>query len=273
MGVPRRRPGPWPRGLLPPRRRLPALRVPPAPARPLPDGGGAALGQKRCGAEAAAGPGSRAGSQGGRARGGAPGWGLPGAEGRPAVPGSRGVEGCERCESLIRGRGGAVLAQARGPACPSGQRLCTDTAARPQRFPELLPSHSCSCRLQHWTLLGVSLLNCLLSTACSVGLALAFALTVHSRGTHLVRGCDSSALPLDAREAIATNDCPFNTTRIYVSRRTAPSLPAGSFCFLSSFHSLPPASLPLSLSPFFPLLSSQSLLGVFSQPGAVPTSL
>ncbi|NWR25461.1 KCP3 protein, partial [Emberiza fucata] len=67
----------------------------------------------------------------------------------------------------------------------------------------------------HWALLGVSLLNCLLSTACSVGLALAFALTVHSRGTHLVRGCDSSALPLDAREAIATNDCPFNTTRIY----------------------------------------------------------
>ncbi|NWX26661.1 KCP3 protein, partial [Notiomystis cincta] len=67
----------------------------------------------------------------------------------------------------------------------------------------------------HWTLLSVSLLNCLLSTACSVGLALAVALTVHSRGTHLVRGCNSSALPVDARAAIATNDCPFNTTRIY----------------------------------------------------------
>ncbi|NXR18240.1 KCP3 protein, partial [Cinclus mexicanus] len=67
----------------------------------------------------------------------------------------------------------------------------------------------------HWALLSVSLLNCLLSTACSVGLALAIALTVHSRGTHLVRGCNSSALPLDARAAIATNDCPFNTTRIY----------------------------------------------------------
>ncbi|KGL98540.1 Keratinocyte-associated protein 3, partial [Charadrius vociferus] len=50
----------------------------------------------------------------------------------------------------------------------------------------------------HWTLLSVSLLNCLLSTACSVGLALAIALTVHSRGMHLVRGCDSSALPADA---------------------------------------------------------------------------
>ncbi|NXW36808.1 KCP3 protein, partial [Phaetusa simplex] len=67
----------------------------------------------------------------------------------------------------------------------------------------------------HWTLLSVSLLNCLLSIACSVGLALAIALTVHSRGMHLVRGCDSSALPDDARAAIATNDCPFNTTRIY----------------------------------------------------------
>ncbi|NXM28020.1 KCP3 protein, partial [Oxyruncus cristatus] len=67
----------------------------------------------------------------------------------------------------------------------------------------------------HWTLLSVSLLNCLLSTACSVGLALAIALTVHGRGTHLVRGCNSSALPADARTAIATNDCPFNTTRIY----------------------------------------------------------
>uniref|UniRef100_A0A8C3UCI9 Keratinocyte associated protein 3 n=1 Tax=Catharus ustulatus TaxID=91951 RepID=A0A8C3UCI9_CATUS len=67
----------------------------------------------------------------------------------------------------------------------------------------------------HWALLSVSLLNCLLSTACSVGLALAVALTVHSRGSHLVRGCNSSALPPDARAAIATNDCPFNTTRIY----------------------------------------------------------
>ncbi|XP_054675435.1 keratinocyte-associated protein 3 isoform X2 [Grus americana] len=74
---------------------------------------------------------------------------------------------------------------------------------------------SCSCCLQHWTLLSVSLLNCLLSTACGVGLALAIALTVHSRGMRLVMGCNSSALPADARAAIATNDCPFNTTRIY----------------------------------------------------------
>ncbi|NWS77264.1 KCP3 protein, partial [Crotophaga sulcirostris] len=67
----------------------------------------------------------------------------------------------------------------------------------------------------HWTLLSISLLNCLLCTACSVGLALAVALTVHSRGRRLVLGCNSSALPADARAAIATNECPFNTTRIY----------------------------------------------------------
>ncbi|NXJ83759.1 KCP3 protein, partial [Trogon melanurus] len=67
----------------------------------------------------------------------------------------------------------------------------------------------------HWALLSVSLLNCLLSTACSAGLVLAIALTVHSRGRHLVTGCNSSALPADARAAIVTNECPFNTTRIY----------------------------------------------------------
>ncbi|NXF64136.1 KCP3 protein, partial [Ciccaba nigrolineata] len=67
----------------------------------------------------------------------------------------------------------------------------------------------------HWTLLSVSLLSCLLSAACGAGLALAIALTAHSRGTRLVTGCNSSALPADARAAIVTNDCPFNTTRIY----------------------------------------------------------
>ncbi|NXM73976.1 KCP3 protein, partial [Serilophus lunatus] len=79
----------------------------------------------------------------------------------------------------------------------------------------ILVSHNLCRAVLHWTLLSVSLLNCLLSTACSVGLALAIALTVHGRGTHLVTGCNSSALPADARTAIATNDCPFNTTRIY----------------------------------------------------------
>ncbi|XP_075772398.1 keratinocyte-associated protein 3 isoform X2 [Pelodiscus sinensis] len=69
--------------------------------------------------------------------------------------------------------------------------------------------------LLHWALLCVSLLNCLLSAACSLGLALAISLTVASRGHRLILGCNSSALPADARAAIATNDCPFDTTRLY----------------------------------------------------------
>lgn len=144
--------------------------------------------------------------------------------------------------------------------------------------PSSCQSHSYSCCLQHWTLLSVSLLNCLLSTACSVGLALAVALTVHSRGTHLVKGCNSSALPMDARSAIATNDCPFNTTRIYVSLQghcTPSVLPSASFslCVLS-FPSHSPSCFPsLSRSSFFPLLPTQSLLSAFRQPGAMPMFL
>ncbi|XP_062429399.1 keratinocyte-associated protein 3 isoform X2 [Rhea pennata] len=79
----------------------------------------------------------------------------------------------------------------------------------------ILVSNNLSRAALHWTLLSVSLLNSLLSAACSVGLALAIALTIHSRGTRLVIGCNSAALPADARAAIVTNDCPFNTTRIY----------------------------------------------------------
>ncbi|TFJ98089.1 valine--tRNA ligase [Platysternon megacephalum] len=67
----------------------------------------------------------------------------------------------------------------------------------------------------HWALLCVSLLNCLLSAACSLGLALAISLTIASRGHRLMVGCNSSALPADARAAIGATDCPFDTTRIY----------------------------------------------------------
>ncbi|NWH62492.1 KCP3 protein, partial [Geococcyx californianus] len=79
----------------------------------------------------------------------------------------------------------------------------------------ILVSHNRSRVALHWALLSMSLLNSLLCSACSVGLALAIAITIHSRGLHLVVGCNSSALPADARAVIATNDCPFNTTRIY----------------------------------------------------------
>lgn len=123
----------------------------------------------------------------------------------------------------------------------------------PSVSPSLCQSHRSSCRPQHWTLLSVSLLNCLLSTACSVGLALALALTVHSRGTHLVRGCNSSALPADARAAIATNDCPFNTTRIYVSLPTPPIsffLSLLPLLFLFTLTLLPASLLSPSPRPF-----------------------
>ncbi|XP_041261176.1 keratinocyte-associated protein 3 isoform X2 [Onychostruthus taczanowskii] len=139
-------------------------------------------------------------------------------KGRPAGRAHRGWKDAKGARASFEGvsepswkRREVVCAPRRGSSAET-QVPC------PSVSPSSCQSHSCSCRLQHWTLLGVSLVNCLLSTACSVGLALAFALTVHSRGTHLVRGCDSSALPVDARAAIATNDCPFNTTRIYLAR-------------------------------------------------------
>ncbi|XP_032299304.1 keratinocyte-associated protein 3 isoform X1 [Coturnix japonica] len=108
----------------------------------------------------------------------------------------------------------------------------------------ILVSRNLARAALHWALLSVSLLNCLLSTACSVGLALAIALTIHSRGMRLVTGCNSPALPADARAAIATNDCPFNTTRIYVS----PSA-FSIFCLFSP--SLP--SIPAPVGPHGPL--------------------
>nr|XP_033794528.1 keratinocyte-associated protein 3 isoform X2 [Geotrypetes seraphini] len=69
--------------------------------------------------------------------------------------------------------------------------------------------------LLHWALFCVSLLNSLLSAACFVGLVLAITLTVSNGGKQLIAGCNSSALPGDARSAIMSNDCPFDTTRIY----------------------------------------------------------
>lgn len=147
--------------------------------------------------------------------------------------------------------------------------------ARPGTARSALPrSHAFSRCPQHWTLLGASLLNCLLSAACSVGLALAIALTVHSRGTHLVRGCNSAALPADARAAIATNDCPFNTTRIYVSVQGQHALlpSSSSLCFLLLFLRSHPSLLPTlssshSPAPFSPLLSPVAPTAARGQPG------
>ncbi|XP_027525250.1 keratinocyte-associated protein 3 [Corapipo altera] len=117
--------------------------------------------------------------------------------------------------SVLRHVAGARRAVTPEYAAANVVSVCSGLLSIAAGIVAILVSHNLTRAVLHWTLLSVSLLNCLLSTACSVGLALAIALTVHGRGTHLVRGCNSSALPADARTAIATNDCPFNTTRIY----------------------------------------------------------
>ncbi|XP_029452218.1 keratinocyte-associated protein 3 isoform X2 [Rhinatrema bivittatum] len=67
----------------------------------------------------------------------------------------------------------------------------------------------------HWALVCVSLLNALLSAACFFGLILAISLTISNGGKSLIAGCNSSILPADTRSAIMSNECPFDTTRIY----------------------------------------------------------
>ncbi|XP_061477614.1 keratinocyte-associated protein 3-like, partial [Rhineura floridana] len=78
----------------------------------------------------------------------------------------------------------------------------------------ILVSWSFSCRCLPWILVVIALANVLISGACCVGLALAIFLTVVNGGRHLFTSCNSSALPADARTVI-TNECPFDTTRIY----------------------------------------------------------
>ncbi|XP_061493707.1 keratinocyte-associated protein 3-like, partial [Rhineura floridana] len=78
----------------------------------------------------------------------------------------------------------------------------------------ILVSRSFSHRYLPWILVAITLANVLISGACCVGLALAISLTVVNGGRHLFIGCNSSALPADARTVI-TNECPFDTTHIY----------------------------------------------------------
>ena len=75
------------------------------------------------------------------------------------------------------------------------------------------------CRLlQHIGLLVTSMLNTLLSAACCVGLLLAISVTVAGQGQGLLKGCNTSDsnVPINARAPLYV-DCPFDTTRIYVS--------------------------------------------------------
>ncbi|XP_040282804.1 keratinocyte-associated protein 3 [Bufo bufo] len=67
----------------------------------------------------------------------------------------------------------------------------------------------------HWSLLVISLLNALLSAACFLGLVLSVSLTIANGGKNLISGCNSTVLPADTRSVIMSNECPFDTTRIY----------------------------------------------------------
>ncbi|KAM9817079.1 keratinocyte-associated protein 3 [Neosynchiropus ocellatus] len=63
-------------------------------------------------------------------------------------------------------------------------------------------------------LVAASLLNALLSAACCAGLLLAIGVTVAHGGRGLMRGCDASDAPVDARSPVGVQ-CPFDATRIY----------------------------------------------------------
>ncbi|XP_063775510.1 keratinocyte-associated protein 3 isoform X2 [Pseudophryne corroboree] len=68
---------------------------------------------------------------------------------------------------------------------------------------------------QHWSLLGLSLLNALLSAACFMGLVLSVSLTIANGGKNLISGCNATVLPADTHSVVMSNECPFDTTRIY----------------------------------------------------------
>ncbi|XP_075705049.1 keratinocyte-associated protein 3 [Rhinoderma darwinii] len=67
----------------------------------------------------------------------------------------------------------------------------------------------------HWSLLVLALLNAILSAACFMGLILSVSLTIANGGKNLISGCNSTVLPADTRSVVMSNECPFDTTRIY----------------------------------------------------------
>ncbi|XP_061133187.1 keratinocyte-associated protein 3 [Syngnathus typhle] len=66
----------------------------------------------------------------------------------------------------------------------------------------------------HIGLLLASFLNALLSAACCAGLLLAITVTVAHNGQGLMRGCNTTVVPANARSPVSAQ-CPFDTTRIY----------------------------------------------------------
>ncbi|XP_061820334.1 keratinocyte-associated protein 3 [Nerophis lumbriciformis] len=63
-------------------------------------------------------------------------------------------------------------------------------------------------------LLIASFLNALLSAACCVGLLVAITMTISHNGQGLMRGCNDTEVPANARSPVSAR-CPFDTTRIY----------------------------------------------------------
>ncbi|XP_034536606.1 keratinocyte-associated protein 3 [Notolabrus celidotus] len=63
-------------------------------------------------------------------------------------------------------------------------------------------------------LLVASILNALLSAACCTGLLLAISITVAQDGQGLMKGCNETEVPINARSPVSAR-CPFDTTRIY----------------------------------------------------------
>ncbi|KAL0169706.1 hypothetical protein M9458_034302, partial [Cirrhinus mrigala] len=66
----------------------------------------------------------------------------------------------------------------------------------------------------HIGLLVSSFLNAFLSLACLVGLILAISMTISADGSGLMKGCNSTNMPVNARSPVIIN-CPFDATRIY----------------------------------------------------------
>nr|XP_057945304.1 keratinocyte-associated protein 3 [Doryrhamphus excisus] len=68
-------------------------------------------------------------------------------------------------------------------------------------------------KMQVGLLIG-SFLNALLSAACCVGLLVAISVTIAHNGQGLMRGCNDTEVPANARSPVSAR-CPFDTTRIY----------------------------------------------------------
>ncbi|XP_010877390.1 keratinocyte-associated protein 3 [Esox lucius] len=78
----------------------------------------------------------------------------------------------------------------------------------------ILVSRNLSVWKLHIGLLISSFLNALLSAACGIGLLMAISLTIANQGQGLMKGCNFTDMPLNARSPVSA-DCPFDTTRIY----------------------------------------------------------